>query len=1443
MKRNLQFLLLMAAILLPWTMSAQSSLEDYAMRTGTDAAKWYALTSGATTIIDTYADDISYGVFDLGMTFSFCGADYTQFSVNSNGNFRLGSVATTYASYSSPFNSNNSNSNAPKIVGIGRDLGTGSNGYIKYEVFGAAPNRTFVCEYAMGKTYGSTYAGDVKWQIQLCEDGQWRIVYGSVPSSDPTAFQIGACTSSSNVITINPSTHSKASGATMSTYSSWPGAYRYYEFYVPACARPSAIALNSVSESSATLSFTPAGSESSWRVEISPAVNGVSEMDVVNTSFTINGLDANTEYTVGVKAVCGSTELSEARLITFRTECGEMVLPYFNDFNSEVAGSYNSASTSFVFCWNRLADNPGVSAYRYPYVSASSGIDNTNGLYFYQSTSVGNYYADHFLAVMPQVNTTTNPLSSLRLVANYKSASANAMIVVGVMADPADYNTFVGVDTIRPSGGNWINHATYFSNYTGAGSYVAFCHPNGSYNSIYVDDVTLEESPSCLETGIPLLGEIGITSIGAAWIPMGSESAWDLRYRTVPDGPWTTMSGLTDPSCTISGLSPLTTYEVQVRAVCSVSDQSAWSASASATTLCAVEQLPYVADYSNFASCWNLYSGNLNGVLAGTATLVPTAGVWVENTNVWGESHYKVNIYASNCQYWMVTPSIEISANVQLVFDAATTNYNGSNAYFDHQSDDRFVILATADGGNTWNQLMSFGEQVGDYATMASIPSTGASYVIPLTQFLGETIRIAFYGESTVNGADYDLHVHNILVEEIPNCPRPASLSASDVTADAATLTWTVGASETAWELQYRLLSDEDWTSVPGTLSTTSYTLTNLVHSSSYEARVRAYCSAEDQSAWATVVFQTECGAAEMPWHDDLESEIGYCWNLYTGRLNLVMAGTAPLVPSSSSASYNDWDLNGSSVVSGMHLSCNIYGPNANHWIVTPQIHVAGDAVLLFDAAYVAYNSSNPAGEGYDDRFVVLMSTDDCAHWTILRQWGSDDVRDDAALIGFGVTGTTIVVPVNGLTDENVRFAFYCESTVANADNDLHIGNIRVQSASHELYYVITDAGNRKVSVSGSVGDFAVAVDTWPLVTLPSIVENGGVEYMVTGIADEAFLNCSDLVSLAIPSSVNSIGAGAFNNCGGLTIFDLTNIDGFTRTAYGEVKRVVKCTNHGAGQNEIHKMSSTYRVVINDGNYIENDVPKTFVSDNYIYSNDGGSSWRAKNIVLTDGRDEFNTPVEFTAEEVSYTRNFTNGNRSTLYLPFSIAVPSNFEVFEFADFDGNVLRFSPLADGDPIEAYHPYLVGYDLAKTSTTCTFSRLDAVFPATPEPGTPENVVTHGVMTFNGVMVRTQMPDASHYGYQNGYFVQSGGEAYVNPFRCFFKSAGVGNQSILGVDFSDGPVGIDEIESSTMNQMPYSNDVYDLLGRIVRKDADNLRGLPRGVYIWRGKKVLSFE
>lgn len=144
------------------------SLADYNMTTGTDATKWIQLTD-TTNLIASTGDGVASAVTNIGFTFNFGGTDYTQFSVNSDGNLRFGPTATGTANYSTPFSASNANINAPKINMLGCDGFLSDSGHVYHEVIGTAPDRVCVIEFATS-TYNTTSRPSLlRWQVQLFE--------------------------------------------------------------------------------------------------------------------------------------------------------------------------------------------------------------------------------------------------------------------------------------------------------------------------------------------------------------------------------------------------------------------------------------------------------------------------------------------------------------------------------------------------------------------------------------------------------------------------------------------------------------------------------------------------------------------------------------------------------------------------------------------------------------------------------------------------------------------------------------------------------------------------------------------------------------------------------------------------------------------------------------------------------------------------------------------------------------------------------------------------------------------------------------------------------------------------------------------------------------------------------------------------------------------------
>ena len=107
MFKHLSRLLLIAALCVPWATQAQG-LSNYGFETGVDSTKWVDMTSATQILTPTGSpgnDGLASSVQSIGFSFPFGTSTYTQYSVNTDGNLRLGSTVTGTGNYSTPFSS------------------------------------------------------------------------------------------------------------------------------------------------------------------------------------------------------------------------------------------------------------------------------------------------------------------------------------------------------------------------------------------------------------------------------------------------------------------------------------------------------------------------------------------------------------------------------------------------------------------------------------------------------------------------------------------------------------------------------------------------------------------------------------------------------------------------------------------------------------------------------------------------------------------------------------------------------------------------------------------------------------------------------------------------------------------------------------------------------------------------------------------------------------------------------------------------------------------------------------------------------------------------------------------------------------------------------------------------------------------------------------------
>ncbi|MFN3753737.1 T9SS sorting signal type C domain-containing protein [Flavobacterium sp.] len=461
-------------------------------------------------------------------------------------------------------------------------------------------------------------------------------------------------------------------------------------------------------------------------------------------------------------------------------------------------------------------------------------------------------------------------------------------------------------------------------------------------------DITVEciSGSTCFTPTSPITGAVTTTSAVATWgAAPGPPAGYDIFYSTnsaaVPGVP--NFTNVNSPF-TITGLSTNTTYYYWVRSNCGAT-QSAWvGPSASFTTLCTPVTVPYVEDFNGLSggalpACTytdgNFITNNVNGNLVCAVT---------------GRNFYTKGITLDSTKEYRLTYDFGAllgTANF-LVYYGTTNNLPNTT---------------------TVNTLLF--SHIGAGAI--------SSNIINFTPPMNGTYYIRFQLFSTSNSPSTFLTLDNIqLVEE--TCKPPTAVTASGVTASAATINWTAPAIAPANGYQYYINTLNVTPSYSVTVSgstgagVTTTALSGLTASTTFYVWVRSNCGGVF-SAWSIAgTFTTNAGAAavlmsngtttncDFSFFDSGGSGAAYGDNeVFTRTFYPGVVGQKVKVVFSSFATENNWDglmiYDGNSVAaplisSGLPAGFNAVTCPAGSWRGTGSpgtvISTAADGSLTF---------------------------------------------------------------------------------------------------------------------------------------------------------------------------------------------------------------------------------------------------------------------------------------------------------------------------------------------------------------------------------------------------------------------------------------------------------------------------------------------------------------
>lgn len=423
--------------------------------------------------------------------------------------------------------------------------------------------------------------------------------------------------------------------------------------------------------------------------------------------------------------------------------------------------------------WGRICVTTDQMPAAYPYKSAdfadATVIDADDTLYF-------------------AYRTVTLPAGPHTLSFDWKTADAQGAYL-RVFTVPADEmitadNEFGIDETSVPQGWSHVatlkgksawtaaSHTMYIKTAeAGAVNVVFVWTQSGNKVKEVVRNVNISSSDECTVPEELYASQITSTSAALNWTSFNA-TAWDINYWETADKANTSESLMDfNPGDKLTGLNPDTEYSFEVSSVCK---PGIYSEPYTFRTACAtIDTLVETFDRGVIGGCWALYKGKFDEVVAGQSNLIPTYEGWdVTNVPVLGSSqtpNARLTIAGDDCNYWLVTPSVSLAKNSALSFDLAFTAYNDKqNVNPNGQTDDRFIVVVSTDEGQTWNAADATiwnNEDDLNYS-LNRIGNHSRRIEVDLSAYTGKTVRIAFYGESSIEVETNDIHIDSVRIDE-----------------------------------------------------------------------------------------------------------------------------------------------------------------------------------------------------------------------------------------------------------------------------------------------------------------------------------------------------------------------------------------------------------------------------------------------------------------------------------------------------------------------------------------------------------------------------------------------------------------------------------------------------------------------------------------------------
>lgn len=545
-------------------------------------------------------------------------------------------------------------------------------------------------------------------------------------------------------------------------------------------------------------------------------------------------LQSNTAYEYYVRSFCSTGKYSEwSGPFKFRTLCSEMVLPFWEGFNS---------NSKTIYCWSIIDEdaNEDTSDGKWDYF-ANSTYEGDSAVFFSAYDYSNEVEASDWL-ISPSFNFVVG--KQYRLKYHYKADEqyeANRFEVLssnsGIL--PVNFKQEVVSSKVYKNNA-FLEQKAFVTGLSGQVN-IAWHVTGAGSKDIVIDHVFVEEVLGCIEPQNLNVKDVKTKQATLIWEDAYKAKSWEYvvqhKGTGAPTGSGIQTSKKENNITKDNGgkaLEANTAYEYYARTTCGNGSFSIWEGPFVFYTACDIYATPFKEGFNTNSTslrCWSVLDLNNDAT--------PTNNSWKTNSNkpFEGDQVYMFTGDGYPNNDWLVSPAIELEQSMYVLkYYYQTEKWN----------DNFFQVAISYDG---------IDETKFTTPLVASRAYTNDKFKEEVVFFTAQK-GIANIAWQVVENNYNTVYIDQVSIEKVTTCPEPYYVNITGLSASTIDLEWQQQGGVTNWEV-IAVAFGKEANSTPivkqNVQGLPKTTLTGLKEGTPYTLFVRAQCSgATTFSSWST---------------------------------------------------------------------------------------------------------------------------------------------------------------------------------------------------------------------------------------------------------------------------------------------------------------------------------------------------------------------------------------------------------------------------------------------------------------------------------------------------------------------------------------------------------------------------------------------------------------